>query len=149
MKQLPVLLSLPVLIALLTQPPRIFATPQRTRHRVTKSTSEDANRRVQVKDTVRNLLLAHDELPPTVWKRLLEVQNSDGEVLAHYLIFDLHGTFFSYSPEEGSRRIWPASKSATAFAHAVHPGSGVIGIFFAPSSTVASNNSHFPEVFGE
>jgi hypothetical protein len=89
-----------------------------------------------------NLLQAHDELPAPVWKRLLEVQGPNGAVLGHYLIFNLHGTFFSYAPDGGSRRIWPAGTSPTAFARATHPGSAVIGIFFAPSSIIASNYSH-------
>jgi hypothetical protein len=63
-------------------------------------------------------------------------------VLAHYLIFNLHGTFFSYSPDGGSRRIWPAGNSATALARAIKPGSLVTGVFFTPAN-VAASSQHF------
>ncbi|MEY2604696.1 MAG: hypothetical protein QOH31_2491 [Verrucomicrobiota bacterium] len=65
-------------------------------------------------------------------------------VLGHYLIFNLHGTFFSYSPDGRSKRIWPAGQSATALARAIYPNS--LGVFFA-SSNIVGNQSHFPGLF--
>jgi hypothetical protein len=64
-------------------------------------------------------------------------------VLGHYLIFNLHGTFFCYSPDGGSRRIWPVGRSATAFARATTLHSLVTDIFFGPSRIVAVHNSQF------
>jgi hypothetical protein len=134
MKQLPVLLSLSIAIALLGQTPRGWAEPSRTRHRIAKSISGEetsSSRPILGDGAVLNLLRASNELPAVVWKRLLEVQSANGTVLGYYLIFNLHGTFFAYSPNGGSRRIWPAGKSPTAFARATFPGSSVSGIFFA------------------
>jgi|ERR1700736_140614 hypothetical protein len=82
---------------------------------------------------IPSILQAAHELPPPVWKRLIEVRSIDGKTLRHYLIFKLHGTFFCYRLAEGSRRIWPVGESATAFARAAMPGY-VEGIFLSPES---------------
>jgi hypothetical protein len=44
----------------------------------------------------------------------------------------------------GSKRIWPAGRSATAFGRAIYPDSS--GLFFAPSNIV-DNQSHLPDLF--
>jgi hypothetical protein len=79
---------------------------------------------------ISSILEAARELPPPVWKRVIEVRSPDGRTLRHYLIFKLHGTFFSYRYEEGSRRIWPVGVSATSFARAAMPGY-VEGVFLS------------------
>jgi hypothetical protein len=145
MKRIPVLLGLVVAIALLGKPVSSRAEPSGPHRKSVRSTTQEeagANTVIPADSIVRTLLRAHDELPSTIWKRLLEVQNLDGTVLAHYLLFNLHGTFFSYSPDGGSRRIWPAGNSATALARAIKPGSLVTGVFFTPAN-VAASNQHF------
>jgi hypothetical protein len=142
MKRFSVSFSLVVAIALLGKPVGSCAEPTGPHHKSGRSTTQEevsANTVVPADSIVRTLLRAHDELPSTIWKRLLEVQNLDGSVLTHYLIFNLHGTFFSYSPDGGSKRIWPAGNSATAFARATKPGSLVNGVFFTPANVAASN----------
>jgi hypothetical protein len=141
------ILALSVLFTLPTNPPTGYAGPSRTQYKTKKSAVENgAVPQISIRSdsTVINLLRAHDELPAAVWKRLLEVHSMNGTVLGHYLIFNLHGTFFSYSPDGGSKRIWPAGRSATAFGRAIYPDSS--GIFFAPSNIV-DNQSHLPDLF--
>jgi len=137
------LFALSVLFTVPTNPTGGYASQSRTSHKTKKSTlGNDAVSRMTVRadSALINVLRAHDELPAAVWKRLLEVQGKNGTVLGHYLIFNLHGTFFSYSPHGGSKRIWPAGRSATAFARAIYPDS--FGVYFAPSNIVG-NQSHF------
>jgi hypothetical protein len=136
-------LFLSVAFTFLTLSAKSAASAPASRHRLVKSMSEEPHIRISADGVVVNLLRAHDELPAAVWKRLLEVQDRNGTALAHYLIFNLHGTFFSYSPHGGSKRIWPAGVSATAFARAANGDSPVTGIFFTPAN-VATNNPRFP-----
>jgi hypothetical protein len=69
----------------------------------------------------RYVVAAHDELPAPIWKRVLEVHVLPGNTIRHYLVFNLHHTFFCYSAEDGSRRIWPADTSPAALARAISP----------------------------
>jgi hypothetical protein len=130
-------------VAFLTLCTKSAASTPASRQRLAKSISEERNIRISADGVVVNLLRAHDELPAAVWKRLLEVRDRNGAMLAHYLIFNLHGTFFSYSPRSGSKRIWPAGVSATAFARAANADSSVTGVFFTPAN-VATNTQRFP-----
>jgi hypothetical protein len=118
-------------------PPAPHANPAKS------STDEDSyfGSPIRADGKVLDLLRAHEELPAAVWKRLLQVQTLEGNVVARYLIFNLHGTFFSYSPDGGSKRIWPVGRSAGAFARAASPGSFVTGVFFTPANVVGNGKS--------
>ena len=76
---------------------------------------------------------AHDELPAPIWKRVLEVRLLPGNTVRHYLVFNLHHTFFCYSAEDGSRRIWPAGTSPAALARAIAPSPALIASFVQPA----------------
>jgi hypothetical protein len=141
MKRASILLGLFVSFALLGSV-KIQASPPASHQKPTKSVSDEESyygSPIRADGKVMDLLRAHDELPSTVWKRLLQVQTLDGNVVARYLVFNLHGTFFSYSPEGGSKRIWPAGRSAGAFARATSPGTFVTGVFFTPANVVGNN----------
>jgi hypothetical protein len=138
MKRALIVLGLFVSVALL-ETAKTHAAPPASHQKSPKSVAEEesyAGPPIRADGKVMNLLRAHDELPSAVWKRLLQVQTLDGAVVARYLIFNLHGTFFSYSPEGGSKRIWPAGRSAGAFARATSSGTFVTGVFFAPGDVV-------------
>lgn len=77
----------------------------------------------------RCVVAAHDELPAPIWKRVLEVRLSPGNAVRHYLVFNLHHTFFCYSADDGSRRIWPAGTSPTALARAISPSPELTACF--------------------
>ena len=69
----------------------------------------------------RSVIAARAELPPIIWKRVLEVCDAAGTAAEHYLVFNLHHTYFCYSARGGSRRIWPQGESQAAFACAILP----------------------------
>lgn len=82
----------------------------------------------------RFVVAAHDELPAPIWKRVLEVRFLPGNRVRHYLVFNLHHTFFCYSAEDGSRRIWPANTSPAALARAILPSSELTASFVEPAN---------------
>jgi hypothetical protein len=82
----------------------------------------------------RFVVAAHDELPAPIWKRVLEVRFLPGNTIRHYLVFNLHHTFFCYSAEDGSRRIWPADQSPAALARAISPSSELAASFVEPAN---------------
>lgn len=81
----------------------------------------------------RFVVAAHDELPAPIWKRVLEVRLLPGNTVRHYLVFNLHHTFFCYSAEDGSRRIWPAGTSPAALARAISPATVLAASFVEPA----------------
>jgi hypothetical protein len=82
----------------------------------------------------RFVMAAHDELPAPIWKRVLEVRLLPGNTVCHYLVFNIHHTFFCYSAEDGSRRIWPAGTSPAALARAISPSSALTASFVEPAN---------------
>jgi hypothetical protein len=82
----------------------------------------------------RFVVAAHDELPAPIWKRVLEVHLLPGNTVRHYLVFNLHHTFFCYSAEDGSRRIWPAGTSPASLAHAILPAPALTASFVEPTN---------------
>jgi hypothetical protein len=82
----------------------------------------------------RFVVAAHAELPASIWKRVLEVRLLPGNAVHHYLVFNLHHTFFCYSAEDGSRRIWPAGTSPAALAHAISPAPELTASFVEPAN---------------
>ncbi|MBW0000788.1 MAG: hypothetical protein JO015_16955 [Verrucomicrobia bacterium] len=81
----------------------------------------------------RFVVAAHDELPAPIWKRVLEVRLLPGNTVRHYLVFNLHHTFFCYSAHDGSRRIWPAGTNPAALARAISPATALTASFVQPA----------------
>jgi hypothetical protein len=82
----------------------------------------------------RFVVAAHDELPAPIWKRVLEVRDSSGNTIRHYLVFNIHHTFFCYSAQDGSRRIWPMNTSPVGLARAISPSAQLTALFVQPAS---------------
>jgi hypothetical protein len=87
---------------------------------------------------LRQIIEAYQELPATVWKRLVEVRTESGRLIGLYLVFNLHGSYFSYNPSRGSQRIWPNARSADSLARATNPGVTVTGSFVDAPRTLAA-----------
>jgi hypothetical protein len=79
------------------------------------------------------VLQASDELPASIWKRIIVARSADGREIGYFLVFKLHGTYFSYDVKNGSRRIWPVNASARALAYAI-TSLAAEGTFVSPES---------------
>jgi hypothetical protein len=82
----------------------------------------------------RAVLAAEQALPAPLWKRVLEVRDPAGRRARPYLVFNLHRTYFCYSAQDGSRRIWPADRSPAALARAIAPAEAATAAFVPPAA---------------
>jgi hypothetical protein len=88
---------------------------------------------LKTNSATRAILQADDELPASIWRQILATHAADGRETGYFLVFKLHGTYFSYDFKNGSRRIWPVDASARALARAITP-LAVEGAFVSPES---------------
>ena len=75
----------------------------------------------KIDPAIKSVLEADAELPSPIWRVLVEARSAGGRDVQYFLVFNLHGTYFSYDAKNGSRRIWPSNRTPIALARAAMP----------------------------
>jgi hypothetical protein len=89
----------------------------------------------KINSAIKSVLEANGELPPPIWRVLVEARSGDGHEVQYFLVFNLHGTYFSYDAKNGSRRIWPSNRTPIALARAAMP-TAIDGAVITPADFV-------------